>query len=234
MAVEPRRGCGYRKVGGLYLVGDILTSPCGRLPIELHVCPVCRSGIKQTRGWQWVKPGPLLGERKTCALRADTPQGCAICPVGNPALLGERAGLLWVGGRFYPEPEDFSREAASLGISKRIRAVPRGFQVGRDWVMIAHPRAVKREPQTDAERAELAEVGGTELVRKGIILVFRPQRIEKIVTESMAKDEAAMDALRAQGITPVVVPDDDPDHKGTVYDADDEPELPLKEAGIDE
>ena len=68
MAVEARRGCGFRKVGGLYLVGDPVGEPCGRLPLELHVCPACNAGIKQTRGWQWVqprcRPSPVMQVRK--------------------------------------------------------------------------------------------------------------------------------------------------------------------------
>lgn len=58
---EPRRGCGYRKEGGLYLVGGGLSAPCGRLPIPLTVCPVCNGGIHPARGWTWVSPRALFG-----------------------------------------------------------------------------------------------------------------------------------------------------------------------------
>ena len=54
MAVEARRGCGYRKVGGLYLMGGTGGMPCCKMPIPLHVCPTCHGGIKQTRGWSWI------------------------------------------------------------------------------------------------------------------------------------------------------------------------------------
>jgi hypothetical protein len=36
-----------------------------------------------------------------------------------------------------------------------------------------------------------------------------------------------MAALRRQGITPVLVPDDDPDHQGSVYDDCDVPQAPF-------
>lgn len=36
MAIEPRRGCGYRKMGGLYLVADALGEVCHRLPFPLQ------------------------------------------------------------------------------------------------------------------------------------------------------------------------------------------------------
>jgi len=42
--------------------------------------------------------------------------------------------------------------------------------------------------------------------------------LEKIITETMAKDEAEMKRLALQNITPIVVPDDDKDHQSTVYD----------------
>ena len=44
----------------------------------------------------------------------------------------------------------------------------------------------------------------------GVFHAFRPQRLEKIVTDQTSQEE--LDALEAQDITPVVVPHDDPDH----------------------
>jgi hypothetical protein len=38
----------------------------------------------------------------------------------------------------------------------------------------------------------------------------------------MAKDEEAMKRLEAQGVTPVIVPDNDKDHQGSVYDTNKE------------
>ena len=234
MASEAKRGCGYRKVGGLYLVGPKLSGGCGKLPVELHVCPTCQSGFKQSRGWTWVAAKPLL-DSQACRLPGTNmpAKGCDTCPLGGAIdQLGEKCGLLWVGGRFYPEPEDWAKEAGTLGVSRRIGALPRGFQLGEHWVLIAHPRAIKRTPQTVEEEAELLDGNKARLqdelplesfiIRKGIISAFQPTAIEKIVTESEAKDTAAMDALRAKGITPVAVPDDDKDHQGSVFDIDEE------------
>jgi hypothetical protein len=55
----------------------------------------------------------------------------------------------------------------------------------------------------------------------GVFQIFKSTRIEKIVTESQADDEEAMAKLARAGITPIVVPDDDRDHRGTVYDRQD-------------
>jgi len=35
MAIEPIRGCGFRKVHGLYLVGDAVGLPCDRMPFRI-------------------------------------------------------------------------------------------------------------------------------------------------------------------------------------------------------
>lgn len=227
MASEVKRGCGYRKVGGLYLVGPKLSAGCGKLPHELHICPTCQGGFKQARGWTWVAAKPIFGSQP-CEWPGTW---CETCPLGGAIdQLGKACGLLWIGEKFYPEPEDWAKEASTLGVSRRIAALPKGFKLGQHWVLIAHPRAVKRKPRTAEEHAELAEANRARvqdelplesvIVRKGIISVFQPTAIEKIVTQSELKDTAAMEALRAKGITPVAVPDEDKDHQGSVFDVE--------------
>ena len=130
---------------------------------------------------------------------------CSRCPVSpgmSDLMSQERAGLLWVGKSFYPTSTDFIMEAITHGISKRISQVPRGFKVGKTWVFIAHPEGLSG---FDGKPVPAA------------ILAFRPTRIEMIVTETQSLDPVMMEQLSTRGITPVVVPDDDPDHKGTVY-----------------
>jgi|GEM_PF-2940968 len=56
MAVEARRGCGFRKINGLYLVGGGLSAPCDRMPYRLDRCPTCGEGVKFTRGHSWLQP----------------------------------------------------------------------------------------------------------------------------------------------------------------------------------
>lgn len=204
MAVEARRGCGYRKVGGLYVVGGKLSGNCCKLPIALNVCPTCAQGVKQTRGWSWIDPQPWLA--KACSL--DRP----LCPAARPDLLGERVGLLWIGRQFYPSPAAFMHEAAMHGVSRRVTAVPRGFKLGLHWVFLAHPEAV-----TSGEGKA-----------PGIFAIFQPTAFEKIITEIQACDLELMADLNKRGIHAVVVPDDDQDHQGTVYDEADDPELPLE------
>lgn len=210
MAVEKRRGCGYRKVGGLYLCGEGGGESCCKMPIPLDICPTCNHGIKQSRGWQWIDPRPWLAGECT-HIRP-------MCPLISPWILGDRVGLIWVGTQFYPTPEDFEREARESGISRRIKAVPRGIEIGKTWVFLAHPRAVFREDGSTPD--------GVKVFKPGVIKVFKPTRIEKIVTQTQSEDEDEMAELEKRGITPFVVPDNDRDHQGSVYDKE-EPQLEL-------
>lgn len=200
MAVEAKRGCGYRKVGGLYLVSGGLGAPCCRLPYPLTVCPCCGTGIKQARGWTWINPIKLFP-----ALQVGL--GCHACPLGAvEQRIGDKAGLLWIGASFYPTAQHFEHECRTQGLSRRIGRVPRGFKVGETWIFLGHPKACRIDNEEQA----------------GIFRVFRPERIEKIITTSQSLDEEVMAKLAEQGITPVVVPDDDPDHRGSVYDKEEE------------
>jgi len=229
MAVEAKRGCGFRKVGGLYLVAPPLNFHCDRGVIPLVVCKSCGGGIKPSRGWTWINPRGLFDvhyvavpdptkERLRKALAEIAPgyivknpveycpdckHGCFLClpPSGNE-------GLLWIGDKFY-SPDGFLKEAIALGVSRRIAAVPRGFELGKTIVYVAHRKAIKK-----VGFAVFGEdIPEPEFV-PGIFAAFRPTAIEKIVTETEARDEIEMKRLQKQGITPVVVPHDDPDHRG--------------------
>lgn len=227
MSVEPRRGCGYRKVGGLYLVSDGPIAWCHRLPLPLAVCPCCGAGVKPTRGWTWITPatlfdGPCGTIHAAYVVGHDDPgsvtralQHCHECPACDPT--GTRAGLLWVGGSFYATPDAFLREANTLGISRRIHAVPKGLVLGQTWVYLAHREALP----IDAPGADLMLTGDDTPPpnRAGIFSAFRPMRVEQLIRERDATTETTT-ALAKRGITPVVVPDDDPDHAGPDEDTD--------------
>lgn len=236
MAAERKRGCGYRKVGGLYLCADGPGEPCHRLPVPLEVCPTCHAGFKQTRGWTWVKPEPLLGGN--CEPGTGTILHCAGCPACKPYRMGEKAGLIWIGEKFYKTPGDFTREAVAMGVSRRITAIPKGFKVGGHYVLVAHPKAIvigpiMGPPIKDNQATEYRDH------RPGIFHVFKPTRIEKIVKQSdfdvvkkiqdaggeivmiSPEEQEVVDQYNddfERGVTWVPVPDDDPDHRGTVYD----------------
>jgi len=203
MAVEQARGCGFRKVGGLYLCADGPGMDCCKLPIIFKTCPTCGSGVKQTRGFQWIDPRPWV-KPGNC-----TSELSEFCALAHPERLGDRVGLLWIGAEFYPTPGDFTWEALQMGVSRRLRGVPRGFEAGKTWVWLAHPRIQK---------------DGEEWLG-GVFQAIRPDRLEKIVTDIEACDADEMAKLAAAGITPVIVPHDDPDHRGKDAEPAEQPML---------
>lgn len=233
MAAEARRGCGFRKVGGLYLVCPAVGAFCGRLPLPLTICAACGVGIKQSRGWTWVNPATLLGDVAALTGKEGecqgTPPGFCLerCPVREPSRFGEKAGLLWVGEKFY-SPATFQLEANKLGVSKRVSTVPRGLEIGKTWVLLAHPKVVVEGGRcqcghVDAEHNEhdICTAEGCKCDEfsegtPGIFMVFKPTAIELIVTESQAKDAEFMASVEKRGLKPVVVPDGDPDHNPSV------------------
>lgn len=218
MAVETRRGCGYRKIGGLYLVSGPGGQPCDRLPFLLDVCPTCGHGVKQTRGWTWVDLNALVeGHHRNCR---DQNKLFGMCPMCTPELVEAKTGLLWIGEKFYHTVHDFSIEAARLGVSRRIKAIPRDFELGKTWILLAHPRAVwSRVPEVTTWGPDTKEMV------PGIFMIWKPKRIEKILPASK-RDSTEAAELSEKGITCVFVPDNDPDHQG-VYENETDDQLDL-------
>jgi len=204
MASEPKRGCGYRKIGGLYLAGPLTGDFCHRLPIPCDICPTCKHGIKQTRGWTWVDPWTLLEDN--CNSDEDGLSDinhCNACPACRRQLFdGNQAGILWIGEKFYPTVKHWYKEAVELGVSRRIPAVPKGFRLGEHYVFMGHPKAI--------EGGEPPDYGES---KAGIFRVWKPQKVEMIVTGKMLQNQKFKEDLERKGITPVIVPEDDPDHQ---------------------
>lgn len=191
VSIEEKRGCGYRVPGGLYLVSDGAGRDCGLIPFELKVCPCCGEGFKPSRGYRWVDSERILNLAGRCKLSASE---CASCPA-NPEFRSEMgpAVLIWVSDTHYPHPDDFQKEAARMGISRRISgdALPRGFKIGETWVFLAHKAAISKFAGDEPEYLP------------GVFRIFKPQRIEKIVDGSETDKE--IDDMIKLGISPVQV-----------------------------
>src|SRR5438128_2788017 len=144
---------------------------CYKLPIPLTVCPCCGEGVKQSRGFTWINSALFssaeCGEAEKC--RKD------LCPAN---MQNVRMGLLWVGEKFYPTADAFEKESYMQGISKRISQVPREFVIGETWIALAHPKAVNAIGE-----------GGTIQSAPGIFSLFRPMRIEYVVTGKETQEE---------------------------------------------
>jgi len=197
MATEQARACGFRKVGKMYLVGDWHPTTCDRLPYWLSICPTCGHGIHQGRGMQEIEPLPLFGLHENCTCVGK----CLMCIPPNG-----KHYIMWVGKRYYKTAKDFVAEAETMGISKAISAIPRGFTIGKSVVYLAHRLTERAQPM------ENGFPGFTELKEKpGIFLVWRPERIEKIYWDNQ-KDSEFVEADIKRGITPVFVTKGDVDH----------------------
>lgn len=120
MSVEAIRGCGYRKVGGLYLCGEGHGMECDRLPYELKVCPTCGAGVKFSRGFTWLNWLKYAREHHPMVI-CRCP---AVCPVCHPEHNPQPYSLLWVGESFYT-PEAFILEARQMGVSLQVRPIRR-------------------------------------------------------------------------------------------------------------
>lgn len=182
--IESERGCGYRKGGGIYLVSDGIGSVCCKLPMELTVCPCCHGGIKPARGFTWVTTSLFA------SVPCFEPDQLNLCPMNLPADI--RVGLLWVGEKYYPTAQDFTREANAMGTSKRLSAIPKDIEVGKTWVYLAHRKAV----------AKVTEKGEVEFF-PGIFRAFRPDRIEYVVKGTETTEE--LEKLEKRGLTLVKV-----------------------------
>jgi len=197
--MEGRRGCGYRKPGGIYLVGPPSGRPCCKLPHQLSVCPCCGVGIKPTRGWTWVDADAFF--KGECTDHTSTKRPMPPCPL----VLGlGRAGLLWIGEQFYPTVQEFNAEANKMGVSRRIHTVPREFKLGETWVMLAHRKVIPYE--VDIEGGIMAEAGiqltKTEW-KPAIFSVFKPTALEYIVKGDETEED--LEKLVKRGLTPINV-----------------------------
>jgi hypothetical protein len=82
--VKFKRGCGYRKVGGLYLVGGGLTGSCDRLPVVIPACSCCGEKPRFNRGIAPIDPYKLFGWHEpmdlcTCFVNRKRDGACPIC-----------------------------------------------------------------------------------------------------------------------------------------------------------
>lgn len=190
IVIDHKRGCGFRKIGGLYLIGDGPSISCGRLPIALTVCPCCGHGFKPSRGWTWVDADKLI----EAAPNQCKSTSCLYCPIGGMIKDGiGKAGLLWIGEEYYSTPTDFDREASQFGISRRISAVPNDFVVGETWVLLAHRKGIMQP----------IEFGKEPEYIPAIFRIFKPSRIE-VICDGSESDDLIESYLR-RGLTPVII-----------------------------
>jgi hypothetical protein len=93
--------------------------------------------------------------------------------------------------------------------------VPKELKIGETWIALAHRRAIRLDNGKE----------GDEGYQAGIFRLFKPQRIEYIVTGKETKEE--LEALEARGLTLVhSIPVIDPPPPGKEGKAPKEPKEP--------
>jgi hypothetical protein len=218
VAYEPKRGCGFREVGKLYLVGEGIAWVCPSLPLIFKPCECCTYEPPQYRDFQWIAKAYMKH------IRAPTGVEChPQCPVCYPGVNDQkRYGLMWVGKKFY-NPVEFLTESEGMGVSKAIKQIPKGLILGETWAMLAHPQAYI--DNSDDEYVQLRNDWLTTGVDKvppdpepkppmypGVFFAFIPDKVEMPIYQSEATKERVQE-LMAKGIAPVVVPDDGTAHR---------------------
>lgn len=207
MAVEQARGCGFRKRGGLYLIGTGLGAPCDRVPLAIMPCTCCGEQPRFHRGISKINPRQLWGPHLHDPMPyVDAPPSHC----GEHDVLcepPEKAYLMWVGSEY--TMDSFREEASRMGISKRIPALPADFEIG-DWVFLAFQKAVPIDGRTIRMDFDPHKDRGWT---PGVFYAFQPLRVEMVLGESQRADGELLTKLEERKIVPVFVPDEDPDHK---------------------
>jgi len=183
--VEQERGCGYRKIGGAYLIGTGMAVNCDRLPILIQECQHCGFGIGFARSMQIVKTEYvryLISDRDHVHTSCHDEFPCPICynTAHKNDPLGEKVGIMFVSNRYYT-PESFVKESVDMGISKRIapHTIPKAFKTGM-WIMLAYTYPDKSHK---------------------IFYAFKPERIEILVW----KDDPKKTEYEKKGFTVVEI-----------------------------
>lgn len=207
MSVEPKRGCGYRKVGALYLCGSGITISCDKLPFLIEYCPVCGSGIKFTQSFTWIDWMKFAGEHHPMMI-CRCPKVCPVChPEGKPRPYG----LMWVGEASYT-PQHFVKEALEMGVSKKIPFIPKELKLGETIVLLAHKKGILKGLKEVVEsKSNHVDIHHEQEYSPTIFYCFKPTTVEMLVWQSELTDERK-EELKKRGITPIPIPDGDIDH----------------------
>jgi len=197
-SAEQKRGCGYRAIGGLYLVSDPgFQLQCDGLPLKLEPCQCCGFEPAFSRNLQRINAKYIAHIRAPhqsydCSCWKD-------CPICYPMEKGSY-GLMFVGKQSYT-PSSFIKEAVAQGVSKRIPEIPSWLELGKTWVFLAHnqtPNVSLAELQKNGLQMKEPEC------MKAIFYGFKPQRIEMPMWKGDLLD-ADIQKLEEKGITPVLL-----------------------------
>jgi hypothetical protein len=213
---EARRGCGYRKIGGLYLAADPgLALVCDGLPLPLEPCGCCAFTPPFSRNLQRIQAEYIIQAEEKLHLKrwmatkydskphtglpdCSCPEMCPMCHSEGQKAQGISLGLMFVGAKNYT-PESFIQESVKMGISKRIPDLPSWLKLGETWVFLAHQKVPNHKLEANGGLLEKEPE-----YMKAIFYGFKPQRVEMPVWKGDLTDQEIL-KLEEQGITPVLL-----------------------------
>ena len=219
---ESERGCGYRKIGGLYLVSDPgIHLNCDGLPLPLEPCGCCGFKPPFSRNLQRIQAEYIIQAEKKKHQpensdfeehRCSCPEVCPICyPQAHESRLLENNvrvydfckpisyGLMFVGSQNYT-PESFIKEAINMGVSKRIPEIPSWLKLNETWIFLAHQKTPKENLQGNGMHMKEPELA------PAIFYGFKPSRVELPCWKAQLSNEQIL-KLEKRGITPVFLED---------------------------
>lgn len=178
---ERARCCGFRKKG-LYLMAD-KPSVCHMFPVPTAPCKCCGMENKPRIAISLFPTRFLFPDPPTCTRKEAGDPDTPCCGFVDEIMSQERYAVDWVGAKNYPNPGDFLKEAAVMGISRRIAKLPDEFKVGSDKVIIAHAKTFDGKP--------------------GYIGTYTPTHIEYVVGGDETQEE--LEAMEDKGVRLVEV-----------------------------
>jgi hypothetical protein len=202
---EQKRGCGFRKIGGLYLVCDPgFALDCDGLPLELEQCVCCGFKPPFSRNLQKIQALYLLMREVEHHAEHDNAKcqclsQCPICHIpAHVRHASEIYGLMFVGKQSYT-PNSFIKEAFQMGVSKRIPEIPAWLKLRETWILLAHQK-VPKVTLEDLKKNEL-HTKEPEYIQ-AVFYAFQPQRVELVCWKGQLSNDQIL-KLEKKGITPV-------------------------------
>jgi len=203
----------------MYLVSAGVSAPCGKLPLPLLICPCCGHGVKYSRGYTWVDATKLFAKQPckyAAGLNKDIyPQLRDHCYNKCPIQKEEigRCGLIWIGKKFYKTPDDWLKESQLQGVSRKLKTIPHGFEIGKTWILTAHLEAIKEKVDCTECKEHLyvdskkcTGCKGKRYVDEytpAIFQAFLPTEIQYVVKGDETDEE--IETLEKRGLTPVKI-----------------------------
>jgi len=197
---EIERGCGFRKVGAIYLVGEGLSTSCDMLPMKLEPCQCCGFRPSFSRNFQKLN-SEYVNQRATIHFASEACtclQAKPTCPLCFP-LKTDSFGLMFVSSKAYT-PENFIKEAKMIGVSKRIPEIPKGIRLNETWILLAYSK-YPFHPKTEFEETGLKAEPKLE---PAVFYAFKPARIEMLIWKMDVRPKIIA-YLEKKGITPIII-----------------------------